>query len=294
MLKYNHNYHSHTQFCDGHAPMEEMAEAARAAGMEVWGFSPHSPLPIPSPCNMAREDVGPYLAEVARLRELHRPELKIYAGMEIDWLDAKWGPHIDYFSSLPLDYRIGSVHFVKTQKGEHVDCDGSAGRFAGYLRDYFGGDLRYVADSFFNAEKEMIDRGGFDILGHLDKIAGNASAVRPGVEMEDWFMRHVDEVIDMAMERGLTIEINIKAARTDPDKEPLTADEAMAAGGRFFPAAHWWEKLRPYRTATHATPSGLILPGLVISSDAHWPGRLNVRLAESIANLPIFTSPSNS
>ncbi|MDE7159329.1 MAG: PHP domain-containing protein [Muribaculaceae bacterium] len=266
MLKYNHNYHSHTQFCDGHAPMEAMAAAAREAGMEVWGFSPHSPLPIPSPCNMAREDVEPYLREAERLRRLHAPDMRILTGMEIDRLDSRWGPHIDYFADLPLDYRIGSVHFVATQSGELIDCDGSAPRFARNLHDHFRDDLRYVIDSYFNSVKEMIDRGGFDIVGHIDKIAGNACAVKEGVEMEDWFMSHVQETLGMAMEGGLTVEINIKAE------------------GRIFPAPHWWGSLRGYDSTTLTTPSGLILPGVVISSDTHWPDRLKTDLARSIAS----------
>ena len=56
----NYNFHSHTQFCDGHAPMSDMARAAAASGMRHYGFSPHSPIPIPSPCNMKAEDVDDY------------------------------------------------------------------------------------------------------------------------------------------------------------------------------------------------------------------------------------------
>lgn len=35
-----YNLHSHTQFCDGRASMEEMAAAAMAEGFSHWGFSP--------------------------------------------------------------------------------------------------------------------------------------------------------------------------------------------------------------------------------------------------------------
>ena len=63
----NYNFHSHTQFCDGRADMETMARAAVACGMEHYGFSPHSPLNIPSPCNMEASAVDEYLAEVRRI-----------------------------------------------------------------------------------------------------------------------------------------------------------------------------------------------------------------------------------
>ena len=58
-----YNYHSHTQFCDGRASMDEMAAAAFEAKMEIWGFSPHSPINVASPCNMKKEDVDPYIME---------------------------------------------------------------------------------------------------------------------------------------------------------------------------------------------------------------------------------------
>ena len=69
--------------------------------------------------------------------------------MEIDYLNDDWGPANDYFQSLPLDYRIGSVHFIPTRGGDFVDIDGSPDRFVVNLRERFGGDLRYVVETFF-------------------------------------------------------------------------------------------------------------------------------------------------
>lgn len=48
-----YNFHSHTQFCDGRATMAEFAAEAVAQGFTHYGFSPHSPVPIQSPCNMS-------------------------------------------------------------------------------------------------------------------------------------------------------------------------------------------------------------------------------------------------
>ena len=41
-----YNFHSHTQFCDGHAEMPEFAAKAAEMGFSHYGFSPHSPVPI--------------------------------------------------------------------------------------------------------------------------------------------------------------------------------------------------------------------------------------------------------
>ncbi|MDE7382153.1 MAG: histidinol-phosphatase [Muribaculaceae bacterium] len=246
--------HSHTQFCDGHATMQEMAEAAFLAGIKTYGFSPHSPLPIPSPCNMREEDVPVFLTEADRLREMYDGRMRILKGMEIDFLSSSWGPHISYFSDLPLDYRIGSVHFVPAQSGEPIDCDGSAARFRNYLRDYFHSDLNYVVDKFFSQVKEMIALGGFDVLGHFDKIAANASSVNPLIENSDSYLRHIEEVVGMAVDKNITIEINTKA---------------FYKRHRFFPALRWWEILLNSNA------------DIIINSDAHDPQLVTAGIREA-------------
>lgn len=246
--------HSHTQFCDGRAPMETMARAAFEAGFPVWGFSPHSPICIPSPCNMKQEDVAAFLEEVDRLKTLYKGKMEILAGMEIDYLGEHWGPHIPYFQSLPLDYRIGSVHFVPTQRGEYIDCDGSTERFIRNLAEKFEGDLEYVARKFFSQVREMISLGGFDILGHLDKIATNAVAVDPSIEETEWWTEAVETIIKEAVAAGLKIEINTKAF---PDK------------GRFFPAERWWPLLKHYGAE------------VLFHSDAHYPEKVSAGLEEA-------------
>ncbi len=117
-----YNLHSHTQFCDGHAPMETMARAASDCGMLHYGFSPHSPICVESGANMSHENVNAYLDEVNRLKSLPVELPQLYAAMEIDFISVDFGPHIDMFQRMPLDYRIGSVHFVPNQDGISVDC----------------------------------------------------------------------------------------------------------------------------------------------------------------------------
>lgn len=243
----SYNLHTHTQFCDGHSTMEEIMEAARRENFHLIGFSPHAPLFIPSPCNMPREKVNDYFAELERLR-VHYPEIAVYAGMEIDFLSADDGPHIDYFQKLPLDYRIGSVHFVPTQDGGYADCDGSPERFQKYLSEFFHDDLQYVVETFLTDTLLMIERGGFDILGHFDKIAANASSVDPEIETRPWYQALIKDIISNAADCGLAVEINTKSLK---DKR------------RFFPA----ESLIQHVVASGAE--------IVVNSDAHWADRLN-------------------
>lgn len=252
------NYHTHTEFCDGRASMSEMAEAAHKAGFNVWGTSPHSPVCCESCANMKAESMDAYLAESARLKKLYDGKMKILAGMEIDYISPEFGPHIEYFRNLPLDYRIGSVHFVRTREGKPVDVDGPAERFLKYLDYEYKGDLRYVAETYFAMQMEMLEYGGFDIIGHLDKIGDNGSTAQADLEDQPWYADLVEKVIAKAVEKNVVIEINTK-------KYP--------ASGRFFPSERWWHLLKKYGAR------------IVLSTDAHYPDKVAAGYREASSRL---------
>lgn len=242
------NLHSHTEFCDGRASMAEMAKAACEAGFTTWGISPHSPICCQSGANMKADDVGAYLKEADRLKKEYGGRMRILVGMEIDYISDAFGPHSEYFVNLPLDYRIGSVHFVRTRDGRPIDVDGPAERFLKYLDTEYDGDIRYVAETYFMEELEMLERGGFDIIGHLDKIGDNGSHAQSDLEDRDWYADLVEEVISKAVDKGVVIEINTKKFDT---------------GQRFFPSERWWPLLKKYNAK------------LILSTDAHYPDKVS-------------------
>lgn len=238
-----YNFHSHTQFCDGHATMEEFAREAVAQGMEHYGFTPHSPIPFESPCNMKESDVEVYMAEADRLSREYEGRIKLYKGMEIDYLGPQWGPAHPYFSSLGLDYNIGSVHFIPSAEG-YVDIDGHYDSFRVKMGRYFSNDIRHVVRSFYSQSVAMVEAGGFDILGHFDKIGHNASRFHPGIEDEPWYQEEVNNLIDLIIEKDLLIELNTKAW-TDHQ--------------RLFPAPRYLPRL---------LKAGI---RILVNSDAHYP-----------------------
>lgn len=144
-----YNFHAHSQYCDGRDTMSAIAAAAAEAGMKYFAFTPHSPVPIDSPCNMDKKKMDEYMEEVDRLHRLYSPDMVVLKSLEIDYLGDDWGPHIDYFQRLPLDFRLGSVHFVPNQDGVLLDCDGRFERFARYLKEGYRSDLRYVVEKYF-------------------------------------------------------------------------------------------------------------------------------------------------
>lgn len=248
-----YNLHSHTQFCDGHAPMEEFAREAARRGFRVYAFTPHSPVREPNNCNMAAADVPAYLAEVERLRKMF-PEVHFLAGMEIDYIDDDLNATSEMFSRLPLDIRISSVHFIPNQDGRFVDIDGRPDRFRSYMHEYFRNDLRYVVDTFFDRSERMIATGGFDIIGHFDKIKRNASAVDPEIENRPWYKDRLNRLTDIIIDSGLAVEINTKH---------------YADAGIFYPAPELWKRLRD---------AGVTI---VVNSDAHDPDAIDASRAEA-------------
>lgn len=243
-----YNFHSHTQFCDGKAEMEDFVEAALKSGFEHYGFSPHSPVPVDSPCNMSEEDVPAYFAEVERLKDKYLGRIKLYSSMEIDFLGNDWGAHIPYFQELALDYRLSSVHFVPDHAGGFVDIDGSFPGFKEKMARYFDNDIEGVVKSFFSQTEKMLELGGFEICGHLDKIAQNASLFRPGITSTGWYKKLMNRCLDAVEGNGCLLEVNTKAYELH---------------GRYFPGTEWFGEITRRGIKT------------VVNSDVHRPHLMN-------------------
>ncbi len=257
-----YNFHSHSEFCDGRDSMKTIAAEAERLGFFDWGFSPHGPISVESPCNMSPDDMEAYRAETERLSSLH-PAMRISCGLEADYISEHEGPFQMKEKYPWLDYLIGSVHFVPTQKGNSVDIDGSPARFAERLESEFEGDLEYVVRTFWNQTVEMIKKGGFDIVGHIDKVALNASSVSAEIEMTPWYRDLADEAMEVAIASGKAVEINTKQRLTT---------------GRFFPHPRYWARL---------SRAGVPMP---INSDTHYASKADESRIEAKRLLKAITA----
>ena len=258
-----YNLHTHTQFCDGHAPMREFVTEAIDQGFTHLGFTPHSPVSVESPVNMGRDKVQEYFDEMARLRQAYGDRINLYTSMEIDYIAVGDGPASDYFQQLPLDYRIGSVHFIPAidNPSDMVDIDGKFQGFKARMSEKFGGDIEYVVKTFFSQMMAMVDEGGFDIVGHMDKIGFNASCYRDGIDEEPWYDKLVIDLFENIMDHHLTIEINTKA---------------WLQRNRFYPNLKYFGMLKRYNAP------------VVINSDAHYPTLLNSGRLEALKLLQVL------
>ncbi|MBR5684738.1 MAG: histidinol-phosphatase [Muribaculaceae bacterium] len=258
-----YNLHTHSQYCDGHAPMEDFVCEAIDQGFAYLGFTPHSPISVESPCNMSRESVQEYLSEMERLRKTYGDRITLYTAMEIDYVGVGDGPASDYFRQLPLDYRIGSVHFIPAidDPAVMVDIDGKFPDFKERMSKHFAGDIEYVVRTFYSQMMAMVDEGGFDMVGHMDKIGFNASQYCEGIDDESWYDKLVMDLFENIMDHHLTIEINTKA---------------WLQRNRYYPNMKYFGLLKRFNAP------------VVVNSDAHYPTLLNSGRLEAINLLKVL------
>lgn len=246
------NYHSHSTFCDGRSSPEDFIKAAISNGFRAYGYSSHSPLPFETFWNMSRTDFPEYMTEINRLKKKYGHLLEIYAGLEIDYLDETYNPSIPYFREMPLDYRIGSVHFL-SRPGELAEknmvcIDGPYAEFATNVDKAYSGDIRKIVAHFYDSNLKMVEAGGIDIIGHLDKIYQNGHRY-PGFDMDaGWYRKPFFECLDRIAEKGYMVEINTKN---------------MIRKQQSFPHVRFYSLLREMN-----------IPVLV-NSDCHFPDLVN-------------------
>lgn len=252
------NYHSHCLYCDGRANMEDFIRFAISEGFSSYGFSSHAPLPFPTAWTMEWDQMDDYLSEFFRLKEKYADKIELAIGLEIDYLSEESHPALPRFQELPLDYRIGSVHMLYSPEGKVVDIDTSADVFCQLVDQHFGGDLNYVIYLYYKNLLRMIELGGFDILGHADKMHYNASCYRPGLLDEPWYDTLVRNYFTAIAERGYIVEINTKAYHDL---------------GTFYPNERYFSFLKELGVRVQ------------VNSDAHYPERINNARAEALAAL---------
>lgn len=252
------NYHSHCLYCDGRANMEDFIRFAINEGFTSYGISSHAPLPFATAWTMEWDRMEDYLAEFARLKEKYADKIELAIGLEIDYLNEESNPASPRFRELPLDYRIGSVHMLYSPEGTVVDIDTSADTFRGLVDKHFGGDLNSVVRLYYKSLLRMVELGGFDIVGHADKMHYNASCYRPGLLDEPWYDALVRDYFAAIARRGYIVEINTKAYHEL---------------GTFYPNERYFTLLKELGVRVQ------------VNSDAHYPERINNARREGLAAL---------
>lgn len=189
-MVYKTDYHIHSSYSDGRSAPEDYIAPAIAAGLSEIGFSEHLTLfKDLENWNMNPVNISPYINHIESLREKSK-NIKIKTSLEVDYFEGKEEEIRNYLSPFPLDYIIGSVHYL----GERTVDFGP--------EFYEGKSIDKLFESYFNSVINAVESGLFDIIGHCDLI--RIYGFKPVEDQEPFYRR-----LARAMKtHNVTFEVN--------------------------------------------------------------------------------------
>jgi histidinol-phosphatase (PHP family) len=156
----------------------------------------------------ARERFEELQHEIERLQPEY-PDLRILLGIEVEYRP-EWVETLDALvDSVDFDLVIGSVHVV-----DGAQISGGPG-VAGYFE---GRPIRQAYGRYFEVVEEMVDWGGFDVVGHFDLVK-RYGAKHYGPHDPAPFEPPVRRILRKMAEKGLGLEVNTSGV-VQPPGEP--------------------------------------------------------------------------
>lgn len=204
------NFHTHSTFCDGKNAPEEIILTAIQKGFSVLGFSAHSLFPFAASWHVAPDNHENYVSTIKNLAKKYENRIKILCGFEADFLPPIATLQKSQFEAFSPDFLIGAVHYVTSEKG-FLAADGSAEKVDKGIKKLFDGDGKKCVCEYFEAQRQMLKSGNFQIWAHPD-----LARIRNGVlnffdENDDWYKEELKSVVKTAAKSGVVAEINTGA-----------------------------------------------------------------------------------
>ena len=150
--------HNHTYLCK-HAvgSMEEYIQKAIEQKIDIFGFSCHNPMEFDKQFRMDFAELPFYFQEIEKLKAKYASQITIKTALEIDLLQHYLE---DRIFELPLDYRIGAVHFLGNWGFDNPE----------FIREYAKRDINVRWEQYFNAITQMAKAVEFGMMAHLDLL----------------------------------------------------------------------------------------------------------------------------
>jgi histidinol-phosphatase (PHP family) len=183
------DYHTHSILSDGQNTYEEMILTGIEKGLEEIGLTDHVCLKM-VPWAVSPVDLPVMTAQIIELREKYSSRIKVRYGIEMDYFPGREDEIESVINSLPLDYVIGSVHFIGDW---NFDGDHSL----------YG---KWSNDELYNIYFELVQLAArshlFDIIGHIDVIK------KYRVFPESDQTRLFENTLKVIRENNMTVELN--------------------------------------------------------------------------------------
>jgi histidinol-phosphatase (PHP family) len=156
-MSYLVDYHMHTTFSDGKDNYQNYLETARRKDLAEIGFTDHITL---APVDWCVDELD-YPVMKENLRSLcnnFSEDVQVRFGLEVDFFPGKEEELSDLIAYFPVDYVIGSVHFIDDW---NFDTD----------RSLYG---KWENDTLYYKYFELVQLAAksrlFDVIGHFDLI----------------------------------------------------------------------------------------------------------------------------
>jgi histidinol-phosphatase (PHP family) len=213
------NYHQHCHYCDGTESVDAHVIAAIQQGITSMGFSCHCPVPFDNNWSMKKADLPAYFDEIEQAKLKHHGKIAINRSLEIDYIPGIIDISEEWLQQLPLDYTIGSVHFVGSyENGRPWEIDGPHQVFLDGLTTIYDDDVQQVVTKYFELTRHMVREVCPDVIGHLDKIKMQNRGFWN--EDDDWYKNEILATLEEIRAKKAIVEVNTRGMYKKLTMEP--------------------------------------------------------------------------
>lgn len=202
------NYHSHTWRCNHASGTEESyVQTALDAGMQILGFSDHSPYFFPgdyySHFRMRPEQLKGYCETVRDLAQTYRSDIDIHLGVELEYYPKYLPRLLPFLQDHGVEYCLLGQHFLGNEIGQYPSGGPT-------------GD-ETILERYCRQSMEAMHTGLFTYFAHPDLMdfRGDSKVYR----------EHISRMCREAADCGMPLELNLLGIRE----------------GRCYPNPRFWE-----------------------------------------------------
>jgi len=154
------NYHTHTTRCKHAIGLDEdYVVAAIEAGIEILGYSDHSPWPLhefeSGYIRMALDELPDYLHSIRSLKAKYQDKIEILVGLECEYFAdrIKWLKQLKHDEK--LDYLVFGNHYHKYDR-------------SGYFYGNYHSDPLHLLRDYLDDTHAALKTGIYDLFAHPD------------------------------------------------------------------------------------------------------------------------------
>lgn len=186
------NYHTHTWRCNHASGTEqEYVEAAINRGLQILGFSDHTPHLFPdgytSRIRMKPEQLADYVSTLRTLRDRYKEKISIHIGLEAEYYPAYFKETLPYLKDNGIEYLILGQHYIPNEP---------VGRYTG--APTLDAD---ILKQYCHQGMEALQTGLFTYFAHPDLINF--------VGLPSTYRKYMREMIREVKACGLPVEVNL-------------------------------------------------------------------------------------